>query len=415
MQVIIVGAGIGGLTAALRLHQEGIDCVVYEQSERITEPGVGINALPHAVKELAELGLLDSLDEIGIRTRDLSYAHRLGPEILRKPCGLDAGFTLPQFCLHRGRLQGMLLRAVRERLGTDAVRTGHRLTGFDQDAGEVRAHFTDRRGGAPVTAHGDVLVAADGIHSTARSTLFPAEGAPRWNGVLMWRGATDWPEFDGGRSMIVAGGTAAKLVIYPIAQGRSAGTKLTNWAICIQTGQPGAAPPERQDWARPGDRAELARHVGRFSSPAVDHAALVEATEEIFEFPMCDRDPLPAWSHGRVTLLGDAAHPMYPMGSNGAGQAILDATSLGGHLARCADPTEALRAYQDDRLAVTGEVVLRNREGGPENVIDEVERRAPQGFSHIGDVIDAAELDAVVAGYARASGSSQQQVNKPGR
>ncbi|MBQ6640822.1 MAG: flavin-dependent oxidoreductase [Saccharopolyspora sp.] len=414
MQVIIVGAGIGGLTAALRLHQEGIDCVVYEQSEQSGELGVGINALPHAVKELAELGLLDSLDEIGVRTRDLYYAHRLGPVILRKPCGLDAGFTLPQFCLHRGRLQGMLLRAVRERLGADAVRTGHRLTGFDQDASEVRAHF-DRRGAAPVTVRGDVLVAADGIHSAARSILFPAEGAPRWNGVLMWRGATDWPEFDGGRSMIVAGGTAAKLVIYPIAEGRSAGTKLTNWAVCIRTGQPGAAPPERQDWARPGDRRELARHVERFCSPAVDHAGLVEATEEIFEFPMCDRDPLPAWSRGRVTLLGDAAHPMYPMGSNGAGQAILDATALGGHLARCSDPTEALLAYQDDRLAATSEVVLRNREGGPENVIDEVERRAPQGFSHIDEVIDAAELEAVVAGYARASGSSQQQVNEPGR
>jgi 2-polyprenyl-6-methoxyphenol hydroxylase-like FAD-dependent oxidoreductase len=415
VKVVIVGAGIGGLTTALRLHHEGIDCVVHEQSERVTELGVGINALPHAVKELAALGLLDWLDEIGIRTRDLAYTHRLGQVILRKPCGLDAGFTLPQFCLHRGRLQGMLLRAVRTRLGTDAVRTGHRLTGFAQDARGVRAHFVDRHGGMPVTVHGDVLVAADGIHSTVRSLLFPAEGPPRWNGVMMWRGATDWPEFSGGRSMIVAGGTAAKLVIYPIAEGRSAGTKLTNWAICIRTGQPGDSPPKRQDWAKPGDREELARHVGRFRLPTVDHAGLVEATEEIFEFPMCDRDPLPAWSHGRVTLLGDAAHPMYPMGSNGAGQAILDATSLGGHLVRHSDPSEALLAYQDDRLAATSEIVLRNRIGGPENVIDEVERRAPHGFSRIEDVIDAATIEAAVTGYAQASGSSQQQVNDPGR
>jgi 2-polyprenyl-6-methoxyphenol hydroxylase-like FAD-dependent oxidoreductase len=309
----------------------------------------------------------------------------------------------------------MLLRAVQTRLGTDAVRPGHRLTGFTQDAGGVQAQFADRRGDTPVTVHGDVLVAADGIHSTVRSLLFPAEGPPRWNGVLMWRGATDWPEFGGGRSMIVAGGTAAKLVIYPIAEGRSAGTKLTNWAVCIQTGQPGDAPPKRQDWAKPGDREELARHLGRFELPTVDHAALVAATEEIFEFPMCDRDPLPAWSHGRVTLLGDAAHPMYPMGSNGAGQAILDATSLGGHLVRHPDPTEALLAYQDDRLAATSEIVLRNRRGGPENVIDEVERRAPHGFSRLEDVIDAATIEATVTGYAQASGSSQQQVNDPGR
>lgn len=415
MKVVIVGAGIGGLTAALRLHHEGIECAVYEQSERVRELGVGINALPHAVKELAALGLLDALDEIGIRTRELFYTHRLGQVILRKPCGLDAGFTLPQFCLHRGRLQGLLLRAVRTRLGPEAVRTGYLLTGFDQDAHGVRVHFADRNGGAPATVAGDVLVAADGIHSAARSLLFPAEGPPRWNGVMMWRGATDWPEFDGGRSMIVAGGTAAKLVIYPIGQGLTAGTTLTNWAICIRTGQPGAPPPDRQDWAKPGDRAELARYVGRFRSPAVDHAGLVEATKEIFEFPMCDRDPLPAWSHGRVTLLGDAAHPMYPMGSNGAGQAILDATSLGRHLARHSDPAEALRAYEADRLPATSEVVLRNRRGGPENVIDEVERRAPDGFSRLEDVIDAATLEAVVASYAQVSGASPQQVNDPGR
>ncbi|GAA1026760.1 MULTISPECIES: flavin-dependent oxidoreductase [Amycolatopsis] len=412
MKVVIVGAGIGGLAAALRLHREGVECAVYEQSARIGELGVGINALPHAVKELAALGLLDQLDEIGIRTRELSYTHRLGQVILRKPCGLDAGFALPQYCLHRGRLRDLLLRAVQTRLGPDAVRTGYRLTGFDQSAQGVRAHFAERDSGAPVTATGDVLVAADGIHSAARALLFPEEGPPRWNGVLMWRGATDWPEFGGGASMIVSGGTAAKLVIYPIGPGKSAGSRLTNWAVCIRTGEPGAPPPDRQDWAKPGDRAELARHLGRFRCPAVDHSALVEATEEIFEFPMCDRDPLPAWSHGRVTLLGDAAHPMYPMGSNGAGQAILDASSLAWHLTRRSDPVEALRAYEADRLPATSDIVLRNRRGGPENVIDEVERRAPEGFTRLEDVIDTATLEAIVAGYAQASGASQQQVNR---
>ncbi|WP_409179877.1 flavin-dependent oxidoreductase [Amycolatopsis sp. VS8301801F10] len=412
MKVVIVGAGIGGLTAALRLHREGIECAVYEQSTRIGELGVGINALPHAVKELAELGLLDRLDEIGIRTRELFYTHRLGQVILRKPCGLDAGFALPQYCLHRGRLRNMLLQAVQTRLGPDSVRTGCRLTGFEQDEHGVRAHFAERGRDEPVSVAAEVLVAADGIHSAARSLLFPGEGPPRWNGVLMWRGATDWPEFGGGASMIVSGGTAAKLVIYPIGPGKSAGTRLTNWAVCVRTGEPGSPPPDRQDWAKPGDREELARHVGRFRCAAVDHAALVEATEEVFEFPMCDRDPLPAWSHGRVTLLGDAAHPMYPMGSNGAGQAILDASSLASQLSRHADPVEALRAYEADRLAATGEIVLRNRQGGPENVIDEVERRAPAGFDRLEDVIDAAALEAIVSGYARVSGASPQQVNR---
>lgn len=413
MRVVIVGAGIGGLTTALRLHHDGIDCEIYEQSEQIRELGVGINALPHAVKELAGLGLLDRLDEVAIRTQELFYTHRLGHEILRRPCGLDAGFAFPQLSLHRGRLQGVLLRAVRERLGADAVRTGHRLVGFQQDPGGVRAQFVDRHGRPLDPAHGDVLVAADGIHSTVRSVLFPAEGPPRWNGVLMWRGATDWPEFRTGRSMIIAGGTAAKLVLYPIAEGQTPGTKLTSWAICVRTGEAGDAPPRRQDWSRPADPAELERHVGRFRVPHLDHVGLVRAIRECFEFPMCDRDPLPYWTQGRVTLLGDAAHPMYPMGSNGAGQAILDTTSLSGHLARHADPAHALQAYQDDRLPATGEVVLRNRMGGPESVIDEVERRAPEGFSRLQDVIDAAELEAAVSGYAQASGASREQVNRP--
>ncbi|MQA13017.1 MAG: NAD(P)-binding protein [Pseudonocardiaceae bacterium] len=413
MRVVIVGAGIGGLTTALRLHHEGIDCQVYEHSEQDRELGVGINTLPHAVKELAELGLLDRLDEVAIRTHELFYTHRLGHEILRKPCGMDAGFTLPQFSIHRGRLQRVLLGALRERLGADAVRTGHRLVGVEQDASGVRAQFVDRRGHALDPACGDVLVGADGIHSTVRSLLFPAEGIPRWNGVMMWRGATDWPEFRTGRSMIIAGGTAAKLVVYPIAEGQTPGTKLTNWAICVLTGRDGDPPPRRQDWSRPADPAELERHVGRFRLPHLDHAGLVKATVECFEFPMCDRDPLPYWSQGRVTLLGDAAHPMYPMGSNGAGQAILDATSLSGHLAHHADPARALQMYQDDRLPATSEVVLRNRVGGPESVIDEVERRAPEGFSRLADVIDAAELETAVHGYAQASGSSREQVNRP--
>jgi 2-polyprenyl-6-methoxyphenol hydroxylase-like FAD-dependent oxidoreductase len=369
--------------------------------------------LPNAVKEVAEVGLLNRLEQAGIPPRELVYGHRRGQEIMRRPCGRHAGFDYPQISIHRGRLQGVLMRALRARLGPDAVRTGHRLTGFEQDANGVRAQFTDRAGTASAPVHGDALVAADGIHSTVRSILFPAEGRPIWNGVMMWRGAADWPEFGTGRSMIIAGGTEAKLVVYPIAPGGRPGTRLTNWALCRRTGRAGDPPPQRQDWSRRADTTGLEELAARFHVPLLDHAALIKATRECFEFPMCDRDPLPHWTRGRVTLLGDAAHPMYPMGSNGAGQAILDATSLSDHLARHPDPAEALRAYQDERLPVTGEVVLRNREGGPENVIDEVERRAPDGFSRLDDVIDPAELEAIVSGYARLSGASKEQVNRP--
>jgi 2-polyprenyl-6-methoxyphenol hydroxylase-like FAD-dependent oxidoreductase len=397
MRVVVVGAGIGGLTTALRLHHEGIDCRVFEQGDQIRELGVGLNVLPYAVKDLAELGLFERLAEASIRTKELLYLHRLGPEIMRRPCGIDAGFTFPQLSFHRGRLQGVLLRAVRERLGPDAVRPGHRLVGYDQDADGVEARFADRYGTALDPARGDVLIGADGIHSTVRAIMHPDEGPPRWNGVMMWRGATDWPEFLTGRSMIIAGGTAAKLVIYPIAKGGSPGTMLTTWAMCILTGEPGTPPPTRQGWSRRVDPAAIEPHVARFRVPHIDHAALVAATAECFKFPMCDRDPLPRWTDGQVTLLGDAAHPMYPMGGNGAGQAILDATSLSRHLAANRDPAAALLAYHDERLPPTSEMVLGNRVGGPEGVIDEVERRAPDGFDRLQNVIDAAELEAVTA------------------
>lgn len=411
MKILVVGAGIGGLTTALRLHQAGIECEVYEQADEIRELGVGVNLLPHAVKELAELGLHERLAEVGIRTHELIYTHRLGHEIMRRPCGLAAGFVFPQISIHRGRLQGVLLRAVHERLGAGAVRTGHRLVGFDQDAGGVRAHFVDPHGTALEDVRGDALIGADGIHSAVRSTLFPDEGPPRWNGFMLWRGTTEWPEFGTGRSMIIAGGNAAKIVIYPIAAGRAPGTVLTNWAVGELTGRTGDPPPQRQDWSRLADPAKLRGLLGRFGVPLVDHVALAMAGE-CYEFPMCDRDPLPYWTQGRVTLLGDAAHPMYPMGSNGAGQAILDATSIAGQLARNPDPAEALQAYQDERLPVTSEVVFRNRVGGPEQVIDEVERRAPEGFSRIEDVMAAAEMEALVKSYARVTGASQEQVNR---
>jgi 2-polyprenyl-6-methoxyphenol hydroxylase-like FAD-dependent oxidoreductase len=406
VKVLIVGAGIGGLVTALFLHDAGIDCEVHERSPAIRELGVGINVLPLAVGPLAGLGLLDRLDEVAIRTRELLYTHRLGPEIMRRPCGLDAGHDVPQLSVHRGRLQGVLLRAVRERLGPEAVRTGHRLVGFTQDGDGVRAAFADPEGRPLGERPGDVLVAADGIHSTVRADLYPHEGPPRWNGVLMWRGAVDWPPFLTGCSMIVAGGTAAKLVLFPIGRGGSPDTVLTNWAICIRTGEPGEAPPRREDWSRPGDPAELAPHLARFRTPHLDLPGLIAATPEFYEYPMCDRDPLPRWSHGRVTLLGDAAHPMYPMGSNGCGQAVLDAVALSRHLRSATDPEAALRAYEAERLPATSEIVRRNRVGGPEMVIDEVERRAPDGFERLDDVIDPAELDAVVRSYAAVSTSA---------
>ena len=412
MKVIIAGGGVGGLVTALMLHARGIDCEVFEQADGIRELGVGINTLPHAIKELADLGLLDRLDAVAIRTYELFYANRFGQEIWREPRGLDAGYDVPQFSIHRGRLQAVIYQAVRARLGESRIHLNCRLGSFTQDDGGVTAYFFDRTGAHRHTARGDVLIGADGIHSVVRDKLFPNEGPPRWNGLMLWRGAIDWPAFLTGRSMIVAGGLAAKLVIYPIAEGSRPDKRLTNWAVVGRVGDPSMPIPQKQDWSRPGRFEDLMPHVQRFRIPYVDARGLIEATNEFWEYPMCDRDPLPRWSHGRVTLLGDAAHPMYPVGSNGASQAILDARCLADRLKDADHPVHALWSYEQTRLPMTAEIVQMNRRGGPEGVIDAVEARAPEGFSNIDDVLSFEQRKAIVRGYASAAGFAREQVNK---
>ena len=412
MKVIIAGAGVGGLVTALMLHARGIDCEVFEQADAVRELGVGINTLPHAIKELAELGLLDRLDAVAIRTYELFYTNRLGQEIWREPRGLDAGYDIPQFSIHRGRLQAVIYQAVRARLGESRIHLNCRLQSFTQDDGGVTAYFFDRHGSHRHTARGDVLIGADGIHSLVREKLFPDEGPPRWNGLMLWRGAIDWPAFLTGRSMVVAGGLAAKLVIYPIAEGSRADKRLTNWAVVGRVGDPSMPIPQKQDWSRPGRFEDLMPHLRRFRIPYVDAKALIEATSEFWEYPMCDREPLPRWSHGRITLLGDAAHPMYPVGSNGASQAILDARFLADRLIDSEHPAQALWTYEQVRLPMTAEIVRMNRRGGPEGVIDAVEARAPDGFINIDDVLSFEQRKAIVRGYASSAGFAREQVNK---
>ena len=409
MHVIVVGGGIGGLTLGLMLHARGIGCEIYEAAPVMRELGVGINVLPHAVAELAELGLLARLDEVAVRTRELIYTNRFGQEIWRELRGLDAGYEVPQLSIHRGRLHGVLYQAVIERLGREAVHTGHRLTGVAQDGRVAVAWFDDGR-----SAAGDAVIGCDGIHSAVRRQLFPDEPGPVWNGVMAWRGAALSGRLLDGRTMIIAGGIGHKLVVYPVAP-PDGERQLINWAVGYRLGNGGTPPPRREDWNRRGVLVEVLPHARPFHVPGVDLAALITASPAFYEYPMVDRDPLPRWSHGRVTLLGDAAHPMYPVGSNGASQAILDARCLADRLAAGASVDEALAAYDAERRPATAEIVRANRTGGPERVIDAVEAVATDGFARIDDVMGHREREAIVNGYARLAGFAPEQVNDAAR
>ena len=398
MGIAIVGGGVGGLALALALHARGIACTVFEAAAEVKELGVGINTLPHAIGRLAELGLLPALDQVAIRTRELRYLNRFGQVIRTEPRGLFAGHAVPQFSIHRGRLHRVLWQAALERLGPQRVLSGRRLESFAQGSDSVRLRFTD---GTEVRA--EALVGADGIHSRVRALLHADDGGMRWQGILMWRGAVDWPAFEGGDVMVIAGDMDEKLVLYPIAEGSTPDRLLTNWVVCARLGDGTEPPPRREDWSREGTLEDVLPRVRRFRIPWLDVEAMVRATEKFWEYPMCDRDPLPWWTRDRVTLLGDAAHPMYPVGSNGASQAVLDAVALAELLARL-PVAEALKAYEADRLPATGAIVQINRLGGPERVVDEVSRRAPEGFTRLEDVIAPEELDAIARGYAQMAG-----------
>jgi 2-polyprenyl-6-methoxyphenol hydroxylase-like FAD-dependent oxidoreductase len=404
MQVLIIGGGIGGLTTALALHAAGIACTVFEASATVRPLGVGINLQPHAVRELTELGLGDALAATGVATREFVYANRFGQEIWAEPRGLAAGYRWPQYSIHRGRLQMLLWQAAAERLGDAALRPGHRLVGFEQDGAGVTAHFAD--GGA---ARGDALVAADGIHSSVRAQWHPDEGPPKWGGALLWRATSRAKPFRTGASMVQAGHRDTKFVCYPIGAPDADGLQEINWIA--EQRYPTDSPWAREDWNRPGRIETFLPLFADWSFGWLSVPELIRAATAVYEFPMVDRDPLPAWTQGRVTLLGDAAHPMYPIGSNGASQAILDARWLALQLATQPGVAAALAAYEAARRPATAAVVQANRGDGPDRVMDIVHARAPHGFADIEDVAPRAELAAVIGGYKRLAGMDPALLN----
>ena len=396
--VVIVGGGVGGLTLALCLHERGIACRVFEQAAAFRPLGVGINILPHASAELARLGLADALAGVSVLTREAVFYNRFGQLIYAEPLGRYAGYAHPQYSIHRAWLHDVLHRAVVERLGTEAVVTGAPCTLVTQDGQSVMAHFD----GGVAPARGDALVACDGLHSVMRKQLHPHEGSPLYSGVNMWRGVTVWPRILSGASMIRAGWLATgKMVIYPIADDVDGeGRQLVNWVAEIETPQ-----HTTRDWNR---RGELRDFIGAFADwefDWLDVPAMIRGAESILEFPMVDQEPLPFWTQGRVTLLGDAAHPMYPRGSNGAGQAILDARSLADALASHDSVEAALASYESIRLPFTANVVRTNRTSPPDAILREVwQRTGDKPFRHIDDVMSREELVALSDGYKRVAG-----------
>lgn len=408
VDAIIAGAGIGGLVCALCLHRAGYSVRVYERMAVLEPIGFGFNLQPFSVKLLYELGLENEMDGVGVRTSKTLFYSRRGQLICEDVKGVDAGFNWPMFSVHRGNFQLLLLRRLGEQMGETSVRLGHKLIGFRSHADYVDVDFVNVSTKELHSERAKVLIGADGIKSTVRKLLYPDEGRPLWRGITIYRGVTETEHmYLNGRTMILMGNpNDVELVIYPV------GKNLINWACAVRVSQEKTQlSPESPDWTNTGRLEDLLPRIADMKLDFLDIGKLVRSAMVLHEFPMTDREPLSQWTHGRVTLLGDAAHPMYPAGSNGASQTVLDARCLLLAFREHGVTPEGLQAYDDLRRPTANKVVLAARQYGPEEILKIVDERAPTGFEKLTDVIFVDELDSMLSKFRRTTGLDEQKLN----
>ncbi len=408
MAVLIAGGGIAGLTLGLTLHQIGVPFRIYEKTRRFSPLGVGINLQPNAVRELYDLDLMPMLENIGIRTREYGFFSKSGREIWVEPRGKWAGYHWPQYSIHRGKLQMALLEALIERAGPECVVPGHRAVGFSNSGSAAELQLESDAGTQSVA--GELVIGADGIHSMIRKQMYPDEGEPIWNGALLWRGTSMAKPFRTGASMALAGHDNQRIVLYPISiPSAETGLAMINWIAELRVDPTQAC--RKEDWNRPADLADFLPTFEDWQFDWLNVPALIRDADKVYEYPMVDRDPVDRWTAGRVTLMGDAAHPTYPVGSNGASQAIVDARVIGAELLAHGVSSNALLAFEEKIRPQTKNVILANRQSGPDKIMQIVEDRCGGVFDNIEDVISNDELSAHAASYKSVAGFGIQTLN----
>jgi 2-polyprenyl-6-methoxyphenol hydroxylase-like FAD-dependent oxidoreductase len=411
LPVLIAGGGIGGLAMALTLHQLGVPCVVFESVRQLKPLGVGINLQPNAVRELGDLGIgADALDRIGLPAREWALVGLNGNDVYSEPRGLLAGYRWPQYAVHRGELQMLLYRTVLERLGPGSVRPGHRVAGYRNEADGTVTATVETAAGTRLDIRGAMLIGADGMHSAVRAQMHPAQPPIHWGGAIMWRGVSPGVPIRTGASFVGLGTHRHRLVFYPISPPDPAtGLATINWIaeVTVDASQGW----RNSGWFKPVAIADFIHHFADWKWDWLDVPALLSRAEGAYENPMIDRDPVPTWREGRVLLIGDAAHPMYPTGSNGASQAIMDARTLGAALVEHGLTEAALAAFDQRFCGPVSQLVLRNRGAGPFGLLNLVDERCGGAFDNIDDVIPPAERAAFMAGYKSAAGFAIDALN----
>jgi 2-polyprenyl-6-methoxyphenol hydroxylase-like FAD-dependent oxidoreductase len=409
MTALIAGGGVAGMTMALTCHQIGVPAVVLESVRSLAPLGVGINLQPNAIRELIDLGLEEDLNAIGIEATEWALVGRNGNDVWSEPRGRLAGYRWPQYSVHRGELQMLLYRTVLDRMGPDAMRTGHRVTGYRTSPDGVTA-LVDTRDGGSTEVSGSVLLAGDGLHSAVRSQMYPDQPEPQWGGAVLWRGASYGPPIRSGASFTLVGSLDQRFIHYPLsAPDPETGLQLQNW-IAELSFDPSKG-WRQSDWNRQVDTDAFLPAFEDWQFDWLDIPSLVRGAPAVWEFPMVDRDPVERWVDGRVCLLGDAAHVMYPVGSNGASQAIIDARVMGAMFLDHGVNSNALEAFESALIEPMSSLVLRNRGNGPVGILGVVDERCGGIFDDINDVIPRAEIEAFMANYKAAAGFAIDQLN----
>jgi 2-polyprenyl-6-methoxyphenol hydroxylase-like FAD-dependent oxidoreductase len=410
--VIIAGGGIGGLATALTLHQIGVPCVVFEAVREMRPLGVGINMQPNAVRELYDLGITQAdLDRVGLPAREWALVGLNGNDIYSEPRGLLAGYNWPQYAVHRGQFHMLLHDKVVQRIGADAVRLGSRITGYEKNAdGSVTARI-EHADGSRSEQKGALLIGADGIHSAIRQQMHPAQPPIHWGGAIMWRGTTWGKSIRSGASFVGLGTHRERVVFYPISHPDPAtGLSIINWIAEVTLDN--SEGWKQSGWFRQVPASDFAHHFDKWVWDWLDVPALIRGADSIFENPMIDRDPIPTWRDGPVLLVGDAAHAMYPTGSNGGSQAIVDARMLGAAMVEHGVTQDALAAFDQKLCGPISQLVLRNRGAGPFGLLNMVDERCGGTFDNIDDVIPPKQRADFMAGYKAAAGFAIESLNK---
>ncbi|MEZ5870886.1 MAG: flavin-dependent oxidoreductase [Nitratireductor sp.] len=410
-RVLIAGGGIGGLALALTLHQIGVPCTVFESVRNLKPLGVGINIQPNAVRELFDLGIDEAvLSSVGLQAREWALVGKNGKDVYSEPRGLDAGYRWPQFAVHRGDFHMLLYRMAVERLGQSAVETGKRVTGYINNKDGTVTALIDNADGSRTAETGAILIAADGLHSSLRAQMHPDQPPIHWGGAIMWRGTSPGVPIRTGASFVGLGTHRQRLVIYPISPpDPQTGLATINWIAEVTVDN--ADGWKSQEWFKSVTISDFLHHFADWKYEWLDVPELISRSGAAYENPMIDRDPVATWRDGAVALMGDAAHAMYPTGSNGASQAIIDARTLGAAFIEHGVTAEALRHYDELLCGPVSQLVLRNRGAGPFGLLNLVDERCGGEFEDIDDVIPAEERAQFMAGYKAAAGFAMEKLN----